>query len=119
MSPSLIVALVVSSLALHASVGSSVQVPPQQHLKYTYGNHKNHPVQKLEEERYFRSLAPLSAKTVESRLGENGYTVHRIELRDIASELIYQVHATASARQQIKLYVDPATGAILKSEPMQ
>ena len=35
------------SMALFASVGSSVKVPTTEHLKYTFGNHKKHPVQKL------------------------------------------------------------------------
>ncbi len=119
MKPSFMSALLLSSLALHALAASSVQVPTQQHLKYTFGNHKNHPVQKLEEKRHLRSLAPLSEEDVETRLKEEGYTVHRIELRDLSSELIYQVHATSSARQQLRLIIDPATGAILKSESLQ
>ncbi|MBN2870275.1 MAG: PepSY domain-containing protein [Campylobacterales bacterium] len=118
MKPSFISVLLLSSLVLHASVDSSVQVPPQQHLKYTYGNHKNHPVQKLEERRYFRSLAPLSEEDVRSRLNHSGYTISRIELRDVSSELIYQVYATSPTQQRLKLAVDPATGVILHSEPL-
>lgn len=118
MKPSFISALLLSSLALHASVGSSVQVPPQQHIKYTFGNHKNHPVQKLEEKRYFRSLAPLSEKDVRGRLNHSGYTISHIELRDVSSELIYQVYATAPTQQRLKLAVDPTTGIILQSEPL-
>ncbi len=118
MKSSVTATLVLYVMALHASVGSSVQVPAQQHIKYTFGNHKNHPVQKLEEQRYLRSLAPLGEEEIRSKLNDAGYAISRIELRDISSELVYEVHATPPIHQRLKLAVDPATGAILHSEPL-
>ncbi len=47
------------SLSLYAAIGSSVRVPTEEHLKYTFGNHKNHPIQKIEAQRYYHSLGCL------------------------------------------------------------
>lgn len=103
-------------MTLGASIGSSVKVPMTEHMKYTFGNHKKHPVQKLEKERFLRSIAPLSEDAVQISLESKGYSIERIELRDIASELVYEVYAKTAAADHVKLYIDPANGSLLKNE---
>lgn len=102
------------SMALFASVGSSVKVPTSEHLKYTFGNHKKHPVQKLEKERYLRSLAPLTNENIQKSLEDKGFTVSKVEIKDVASELVYEVYAKSNTAQKLKLYVDPANATVLK-----
>lgn len=111
--------LVICSLSLYASMGSSIVVPSAEHIKYTFGNHKNQPVQRMEEARYLNSLAPLSKEKIQTLLEEKGYTVKRIVLKDIASELVYEVYGDTRSSKRLKLYIDPANAAILKQEPMQ
>jgi hypothetical protein len=110
------VGLSLCSMALFASMGSSIKVPTQEHLKYTFGNHKNHPVQKMEASQYYRSIAPMEAEDIRRHLSERGYSVRGIQLRDIASELVYQVYVKDGAAKRLRLYVDPSTGSVLKTE---
>ncbi len=110
----IILGLSFCSISLLASIGSSVKVPTAEHLKYSFGNHKKHPVQKLEKERYLRSLAPLNNENIQKSLEEKGYIVSKVELKDVASELVYEVYAKSNPTQQVKLYVDPTNAAILK-----
>ncbi|MDD2782203.1 hypothetical protein [Sulfuricurvum sp.] len=112
-------ALILCSLSLYGAMGSSVMVPTQEHLKFTFGNHKNHPVQKLEERQYLRSIAPMNELQIKHKLSLEGYVASNIQLRDIASELVYQVHATDVQKKSLKLFVDPSNGAILKMESIQ
>lgn len=110
----IILALSFCSISLLASVGSSIKVPTAEHLKYSFGNHKKHPVQKLEKERYLRSLSPLSNENIQKSLEDKGFTVSKVELKDVASELVYEVYAKTNTAQKLKLYVDPANAAVLK-----
>jgi hypothetical protein len=114
-----LIVLAFLSLSLYGAMGSSVSVPTREHLKYTFGNHKNHPVQKQEEERYLRSLAPLKQAEIMDRLKVGGYETERIELRDMASELVYQVHALKNTGEKFMLYVDPSDARVLKSESIR
>lgn len=107
------------SLTLYGAMGSSISVPAKEHMKYTFGNHKNHPVQKLEERQYLHSLAPMSEILIKNKLSTQGYIVNDIQLRDITRELVYQVNATDAAAKRLRLFVDPSNGAILKMEPLQ
>lgn len=102
------------SVTLSASIGSSINIPTAEHLKYTFGNHKHHPVQKMEKERYLRTFAPLSMEQIQKSLEAKGYTVTKAELKDIASELVYEVYAKSSSTNALKLYIDPKTAAVLK-----
>lgn len=113
------VSLALFSLSLYGAMGSSVSVPTQQHLKYTFGNHRNHPVQTMEENHYYKSIAPMSEENVRDHLSNQGYSVQRIALRDIASELVYQVYVRDNTAKNLKLYVDPSNGSILKTEVLQ
>lgn len=110
----IILGVLLCSMALFASVGSSVKVPTAEHLKYTFGNHKKHPVQKLEKERYLRSLAPMTNENIQKTLEDKGFTVSKIELKDVASELVYEVYAKSTTAQKLKLYVDPTNAAVLQ-----
>ncbi|MFZ2891200.1 PepSY domain-containing protein [Sulfuricurvum sp.] len=107
------------SFSLYAAMGSSVSVPVQKHLKYTFGNHKNHPVQKLEEDRYLHSLVSMNEEEIKYKLSAQGYVVTGIEIRNIVREVVYQVYATDIAAKKIRLFVDPSNGLILKMEPIQ
>lgn len=106
-------------MSLYGAMGSSVTVPTQEHMKYTFGNHRNHTVQKLEEKQYYKSMASMNEEDIRNHLSEEGYRVRSVKLRDISSELVYQVYATDAAEKDSKLYVDPANGSILKMEPIQ
>ena len=110
--------LILFSLSLHASMGSSVTIGAREHLKYAFGNHKNHPAQKIEEAQYYRSLAKISDAQIKELLSSQGYVIHKIQLRDIASELVYQVHTSDKSAQRFVLYVDPTNGSILKMKPL-
>lgn len=110
----IILGLSFCSIVLFASVGSSIKVPAAEHLKYTFGNHKKHPAQKLEKERYLRSLAPLNNESIQKSLEDKGYIVSKVELKDIASELVYEVYAKSNTMQYVKLYVDPVSAVVLK-----
>lgn len=110
----IILALSFCSISLLASIGSSVKVPTTEHLKYTFGNHKKHPMQKLEKERYLRSLAPLNNENIQKSLEDKGYIVSKVDLKDVASELVYEVYAKPNGTEKVKLYVDPTNAAILK-----
>lgn len=111
--------LTLCSLSLYGAMGSSVTVPTKEHLKFTFGNHKNHPVQKLEERQYLRSIAPMNEIQIKTKLSSQGYLSSDIKLRDVASELVYQVYATDVQKKSLKLFVDPSNGAILKMESIQ
>jgi len=113
------ISLFLLSLSLHGAMGSSVTIPTQEHMKYTFGNHRNNTVQKMEEKHYYTSMAPMNEEDIRNHLSEEGYRVRGVKLRDIASELVYQVYATDAAAKDFKLYVDPANGSILKMEPIQ
>lgn len=110
------VALSLFSLSLYGGMGSSVTVPTQEHMKYSFGNHRNHPIQKMEKNQYYKSMAPMTEEDIRNHLSQEGYSVRSIKLRDIAYELVYQVYATDSTEKNLKLYVDPANGSILKEE---
>lgn len=114
-----LVSIAVLSLSLYGAMGSSVKIPEREHMKYTFGNHKNHPVQKQEEARYLKSLAPLDKEAVQKHLTQQGYTVTQVKLRDIASELVYEVYATDTTKKSLKLYADPKNGSVLKTEDRQ
>ncbi|MDD2949238.1 MAG: PepSY domain-containing protein [Sulfuricurvum sp.] len=107
------------SVSLYGAMGSSVTIPTQEHMKYTFGNHRNHLVKSMEEHQYYKSMAPMNEEDIRKHLSDEGYGVRGVKLRDIASELVYQVYATDSTAKDIKLYVDPANGSILKMEPIQ
>jgi len=111
--------LIVFSLSLYAGMGSSVNIPAREHLKYAFGNHKNHPVQKIEEAQYYRSLAKMNEIQIREYLSSQGYLIHNIQLRDIASELVYHIHASDKSAKRFVLYADPTNGKILKTEPLQ
>lgn len=110
--------MALSSLSLYAATGSSVQIPTREHMKFAFGNHKNHPVQKLEEKQYLASLAPLKEEEIKRNLVQNGYDIAGVQLRDIASELVYEAHVANSEGERLKLYIDPANGSILHRENM-
>lgn len=114
-----LVVLAMLSCSLYGAMGSSISVPVREHLKYTFGNHKNHPVQKREEQQYLRSLAPMSEGELRNRLIAQGYEVRRIELRDIVSELVYQADVIHASKQHLRVYADPGSGTILKTEKIQ
>jgi len=114
-----LLSLVFVSFALQAAMGSSVEIPVREHVKYTFGNHNDHPVQKEEEERYLQSLAPMKGEEIRNRFVRQGYAVSHMQLRDISSELVYEVYATDTAKNRIKIYADPKTGSILKTEKIQ
>ncbi|MDD2829625.1 MAG: PepSY domain-containing protein [Sulfuricurvum sp.] len=107
------------SLSLYGTMGSSVTIPTQEHMKYAFGNHRNHLVKSMKEHQYYKSMAPMNEEDIRKHLSNEGYGVRSIKLRDIASELVYQVYATDVTAKDIKLYVDPANGLILKMEPIQ
>lgn len=107
------------SLSVYGAMGSSVTIPVREHLKYTFGNHKNHSVQKAEEKQYYKSIAPMKEEAIRAKLIEEGYSIRSVELRDIVSELVYQVYATDNSEKNLKLYVDPSNGSILKRETIQ
>ncbi len=111
-----IISLAFGALSAYAAMGSSVSVPVQEHMKYTFGNHREHPVQQLEEDRYLHSLAPMDAQKVRISLEKNGYSVETIKLRDIRSELVYEADVTDAKNSRIRVYADPATGAVLKKD---
>jgi len=110
------VSLSLVSLSLYGAMGSSITIPVQEHLKYSFGNHRNHTVQKKEEKQYYKSMAPMSDEDIRNHLSGEGYSVRSIKLRDIAYELVYQVYVTDNTSKSLKLYVDPANGSILKEE---
>ena len=114
-----LLSLVFVSFALQAAMGSSVKIPVREHVKYTFGNHNDHPVQKQEEARYLQSLAPIKSEEIRSRFVQQGYMVSHIQLRDISSELVYEVSATDTVKNRIKMYADPKTGSILETEKIQ
>lgn len=113
------VALAILSCSLYGAMGSSTSVPAREHFKYTFGNHKNHPVQKLEEQQYLRSLASMSEGELRNKLIAQGYEVRGIELRDMVSELVYQADVINTSKQHLRMYIDPSNGTILKTEKIQ
>lgn len=113
------ISLAFLSISLYGAMGSSVSVPTQEHLKYTFGNHKNHPVQKMEERQCYQSIAPMKEEEIRDHLSSQKYIVRDIKLRDIASELVYQIYVTDTNAKLLCLYVDPTNGSILKTEPLQ
>lgn len=111
--------LILFSLSLYANTGSSVSIGTREHLKYAFGNHKNHPAQKIEADQYYRSLAKIDEIQIKKHLVAQGYIIHNIELRDIASELVYHVRASNESAKHFLLYVDPTNESILKTEPLK
>lgn len=111
--------LLLTTLSLYGSMGSSTIVPTQEHIKFTFGNHKNHPVQKQEERRYLEGLASIKEKDIRTLLAQQGYAVSQVRLRDIASELVYEAYAADTAQQRLRIYLDPKNGSILKMEEVQ
>lgn len=107
------------SLSLYGAIGSSVTIPVQEHLKYTFGNYRNHMIKSVEEYQYYKSMAPLNEYDIRKQLTHQEYDVHGIKLQDIASELVYQVYASDASGKNFKLFVDPANGSILKIERIQ
>ena len=112
--PIIAIAAVVS-LSLYGAMESSVKVPIREHQKYTFVNHKNHFVMKMEEEHYLRSLAPMSKSEIRKTLQSRGYEIHSIKLRDIASELVYEAQITDADKKSSIVHVDPQNGMILKT----
>lgn len=115
----LVLFLVMYSLSLYASMGSLVMVPTSEHMKYAFGNHKNHPAQKQEEVRYLKSLAPMDSGAIQKHFTQQGYNVMHIKLRDIASELVYEIYAIDATKKSVRLYADPKNGSVLKMENIQ
>lgn len=72
----------------------------------------------MEETRYYQSIATMNKEAVRSHLSEEGYRIRSIQLRDIASELVYEVDVI-SAVERAKLYVDPLNGSVLKKEVLK
>jgi hypothetical protein len=107
------------SLSLYGAMGSSVSVPVREHLKYTFGTYKNHTIQTMDKDQYYKSIAPMKEDKIRTHLIQEGYSVRGIKLRDIASELVYQVYVTDTAANHLRLYVDPSNGSILKTETLQ
>lgn len=113
------VVLSLFSLSLYGAMGSSVTIPTQEHMKYSFGNHKNHPAQKMEKNQYYKSMAPMTEEDIRNHLLQEGYSIRSVKLCDIAYELVYQVYATDNTEKNLKLYVDPTNGSILKEETVQ
>lgn len=107
------------SMALYGAIGSSVKVPAAEHLKYTFGNHKNHPIQKIEAQRYYHSLAVLDDHQIREKLSAMGCKVSSLTLSDIVFELLYVAKVSDKSGEKMKLYLDPSTGTILKSEALR
>lgn len=103
------------ALTLYGAMGSSVKIPVQEHLKYTFGNHKNHAIQKIEAQHYYRSLAPLDDQQIRDKLVDTGYSVSSLVLSDIVYELVYVAHVNDKSGKKMKLYLDPTTGNILET----
>lgn len=114
-----LMSVAVLSLSLYGAMGSSVKIPEREHMKYTFGNHKNHPVQKQEEARYLKSLASMDKEAIQKHLTQQGYNVTQVKLRDIASELLYEVYAIDETKKSVKLYADPKNGSVLKTDTEQ
>ncbi|OYZ62541.1 MAG: hypothetical protein B7Y17_04205 [Sulfuricurvum sp. 24-42-5] len=107
------------SLSLYGAMGSSVTVPWREHDKYTFGHPRNQAVHLMEKRQYYKSIAPMKEEDIRNHLTSQGYEVRGIQLRDIVSELVYEVYVTDSTATKLKLYVDPANGSILRMEPIQ
>jgi len=114
-----VILFVTFAFSLHSTTGSSVRIPVNEHLKYSFGNHKNHPVQKQEEQRYLRSLATMNETDIRAQLHSMGYEVHSLTLRDIATELLYQANVSNKTKEKFTVYLDPKNGTILKTERSQ
>jgi len=61
----------------------------------------------------------MKGEEIRNRFVRQGYAVSHMQLRDISSELVYEVYATDTAKNRIKIYADPKTGSILKTEKIQ
>lgn len=115
MTKSMMILAFLASLAL-AQIDSSVKVPQPLHNLAIFGNHKNHPVQKMRIQQELRQLAPLSRAEVKSKLVSQGWELERLELEDIGANLLYIGWGYDGAKQKAKIFVDPATGAVLHRE---
>lgn len=107
------------AMPLFASLGSSIKVPAAEHMKYLFGNHRFNPIQKLEEKRYLHSLSPLHVDDIQKEMENKGFQNVRIELKDVASELVYEVYADSNDNHRLKLYIDPQNATVLKEEIMR
>lgn len=107
------------SLSLYGAMGSSVTIPLREHDKYTFSHPRNQAVYEMEKRQYYNSMAPMKKEDIRNHLTSQGYEVRGIQLRDIVSELVYQVYVTDSTATKSKLYVDPSNGSILRTEPLQ
>lgn len=111
--------LTLFSFSLYGAMGSSVNIPIQEHLKYSFDNQRNAPYKNMEKNQYYKSMAIMKEVDIRMHLSNDGYNVHNIKLRDIARELVYQVYVTDNSAKDLKLFVDPSNGSILKMEPIQ
>ena len=116
---SAIIAMTFFSFSLYGAMGSSVSIPTREHLKYTFGNYKNHTIKTMDKDQYYKSIAPMKEDDIRTHLIQEGYSVRDIKLRDIASKLVYQVYVTDTSSKDLKLYVDPTNGSVLKAETIQ
>jgi hypothetical protein len=115
----LLITFSLCSFVHSGTIDSSLKIPTHEHLKYTFGNHKNHPVQKQEEQQYLRALAPMSEEDIRTKLRTQGYNVHSLTLRDQASELIYQAQVSEGETNPKIVFINPKTGTILKTKEQQ
>ena len=54
----------------------------------------------------------LSVEQLKAKLGEQGYTVHKMEIEDACAE----AKVRDKNGKRVKIYLDPATGAIIKDD---
>lgn len=107
------------SLSLYGAMGSSVTVPWREHDKYTFGHPRNQAVHLMEKRQYYKSIAPMKEEDIRNALSSQEYRIRSIELRDIHSELVYEVYASDSLEKRLRLYVDPTNGSILRKDDIQ
>ncbi|MDP3266297.1 MAG: PepSY domain-containing protein [Sulfuricurvum sp.] len=107
------------SLSLYGAMGSSVTIPLREHDKYTFGHPRNQAVHEMEKRQYYNSMAPMKKEDIRNHLSSQGYSVRGITLRDIHSELAYEVYVSDSSGKRLLLYIDPSNGSILRTEPLQ
>lgn len=111
----------IATLAFIASLawgetGSSVKIPEPVHNLAVFGNHKHHPVQKMRIDQTLQRLAPLGADEVKAKLSEQGWQIERLSLEDVDSNLLYVGSAEAADDKRYRLFIDPASGAIVRRE---
>lgn len=110
--------LLTLSISLYGAMGSSVTVPLREHQKYTFGHPRNQAVNAMEKRQYYKSIAPMKEEDIRNDLSSQKYSVRSIKLRDIHSELLYEVYASDTSVKCLQLYVDPSNGSILRTEPL-